>query len=217
MVNSVKGTITLDNNSREIESQTSTNIKIPGNITIHYYVKDTEIPLKDSIVATDLVGETYTSSAEELEGYILTKPELETFTFKEEPQTVIYYYEKIKVHIKTEVNGEGGTITGEEDIEYGNDSTKDKIVIKPDDGYVLGEVIINGEKLELTEKDKYGLVLENFHEMKEDMNIVVKFEKIVEEENPNTGAFISIVIILAIPISLGVLTYLKKHKKILKI
>ena len=215
MINSVKGSIELDNNSRETESQTSTNIKIPGNITIHYYVKDTEIPLKDSIVATDLVGETYTSSAEELEGYILTKPELETFTFKEEPQTVIYYYEKIKVHIKTEVNGEGGTITGEEDIEYGNDSTKDKIVIKPDDGYVLGEVIINGEKLELTEKDKYGLVLDNFHEMKEDINIVVKFEKV--EENPNTEAFISIIIILTIPISLVVLTYLKKQKKILKI
>ena len=29
---------------------------------------------------------------------------------------------------------------------------------------------------ELSEKDKYGLVLENFHEMKEDINIVVKFD-----------------------------------------
>ena len=67
----------------------------------------------------------------------------------------------------------------------------------------------------LSEKDKYGLVLDNFHEMKEDINIVVKFEKV--EENPNTEAFISIIIILTIPISLVVLTYLKKQKKILKI
>ena len=215
MVNSVKGTITLDNNSREIESQTSTNIKVPGTIIVHYYIKDTEIPLIESIEETNLVGETYISTAEEIEGYRLTKPETEEYVFTEEPQVVIYYYEKIKVRVNTKVEGIGGTITGDEDVNYGDDSTKDKIIIKPDEGYVLGSVIINGEELELSEKDKYGLVLENFHEMKEDMNIVVKFEKV--EENPNTGSFINYIVLISVPLSLGIFKFIKNKKKLIKI
>ena len=217
MVNSVKSSIVLENNSRDTEAQISTNIQIPGTIIVHHYIKDTEVSIGDSVTTTNLVGEQYTSSSLDIEGYIITKPETEEYTYTEEEQVIIYYYEKIKVKVNTHVDGIGGTITGDEDVEYGNDSTKDKIVIKPDEGYVLGEVIINGEKIELTEKDKYGLVLENFHEMKEDMNVVVKFTKVVEEENPDTGAFISIIIISAIPISLAIIAYLKRHKKLLKI
>ena len=216
MINSVKGSISLDNNSRDIESQTSTNIKIPGKITIHYYLKDTEISVKDSIEETNLVGETYISSAEELEGYILTKPETEEYTFTEEEQIVIYYYERVKVHIKTEVNGNGGTIIGDEDINYGDDSTKDKIVIKPDEGYVLGEVIINGEKIELTEKDKEGLILDNFHELKEDVTITVTFIK-KTEENPETGSFISYLVLISIPLSIGIIKYIKNKKEFIKL
>ena len=216
MVNSVKGTITLDNNSREIESQTSTNIKVPGTIIVHYYIKDTEVPVIDSIEETNLVGEPYISTAEEIEGYILTKPETEEYTFTEEEQIVIYYYERIKVHIKTEVNGIGGTIIGDEDVNYGDDSTKDKIVIKPEKGYVLGEVFINGEKIELTEKDKQGLVLENFHEMKEDITITVTFVK-KAEENPDTGSFISYIVLVSIPLSLGIVKYIKNKKTLIKL
>ena len=180
-----------------------------------YYIKDTEVPLIESREETNLVGETYISSAEEIEGYILTKPETEEYVFTEEPQVVIYYYEKIKVRVNTKVEGIGGTITGDEDVNYGDDSTKDKIIIKPDEGYVLGSVIINGEELELSEKDKYGLVLENFHEMKEDMNIVVKFEKV--EENPNTGSFINYIVLISVPLSLGIFKFIKNKKKLIKL
>ena len=215
MVNSVKGTIILDNNSREIESQTSTNIKIPGTIIVHHYLKNTKIEITPDEIFTKLVGEELITSEFKKEGYIIYKPETEIYTFTEETQEVTYEYEKIKFHITTLVDGTGGKITGDEDVEYGNDSTKDKIIIKPDEGYVLSSVIINGEKLELSEKDKYGLVLENFHEMKEDMNIVVKFEKV--EENPNTGSFINYIVLISVPLSLGIFKFIKNKKKLIKL
>ena len=216
MINSVSGTITLDNNSRTIENQSSTKIKIPGTITVHHYVKDTKIELIPDETLTDLVGETITTSAINKEGYIVHKPETEEYIFTEEPQEVIYEYEKIKVHITTIVDGIGGTITGDEDVEYGNDSTKDKIVIVPDSGYILGEVTINGEKVNLTEEEQEKLILNNFTSMKKDMIIKVTFIK-NSGVNAETGAFANFLIILII-IMIILFSYLKLKKvKLIKL
>lgn len=216
MINSVKGAITLDNNSREIENQTSTNIKIPGKITTYHYLKDTQVSVSEPIVETNLVGEMYTSSQLDLEGYIVTKPEIEEYIFQEEEQNVIYYYEKIKVKVTTLVDGIGGTIAGDEEVEYGNDSTKDKIVVTPDPGYILDSVYVNGKEIELTEEDKYGVTLDNFIGLKEDMNVVVKFLK-NSGVNAETGAFANFIYILIIALIITV-RYLKiKKSKIIKI
>lgn len=73
----------------------------------------------------------------------------------------------------------------------------------------------NENGTDVSEKDKYGLVLENFHEMKEDMNIVVKFEKV--EENPNTGSFINYIVLISVPLSLGIFKFIKNKKKLIKL
>ena len=218
LINSVKGSISLDNNSRDIESQTSTEVKISGNIIIHYYLKGTKIEVIEDKKITDLVGESYFSTSEELEGYTIIKPDTEEYIITEETQEVVYEYEKIKVHIITQVDGTGGTISGDEDIDYGDNSTQGNIVIKPLDGYIISGIIINGERLEISEQDQDGIVLGNFIEVKEDIIISVTFEK-KELTNPSTGMFISyIAISLVVIISTILLFYIKKHhNKLLKI
>lgn len=216
MINSVSGTISLDNNSKTIENQSSTKIKIPGTIIVHHYLKDTEIELEPSETLTDLVGETITTTSLKKEGYIIHKPQTEEYTFTEEPQEVIYEYEKKKIRITTIVDGIGGSITGDEEIDYGNDSTKDKIVITPDEGYILGAVFINGEEIEITEKERMELVLNNFENMTEDIVIQVTFIKNAVE-NPETGSFAN-ALKLVFVLSLLVMFYLfnKKSIKLIK-
>ena len=51
--------------------------------------------------------------------------------------------------------------------------------------------------------------------MKEDMNIVVKFEKV--EENPNTGSFINYIVLISVPLSLGIFKFIKNKKKLIKL
>lgn len=218
MINSIKGSIKLDNNERDIEDQTSTDIKIPGTIITHHYIKGTKEKLFDDDESNNLVGESYITSSKEKEGYIVTKPSTEEYKYQEEPQEVIYEYEKIKFKITTEVDGEGGTIKGDEEVEYGENSTKNFIVIKPNNGYILDKIYINNEEIELTEYEKKKLTLNNFVNILEDKNIKVTFKKDKEVfENPDTGATASFIMIL-----IGVLTiniiYLKNHKpKIFKL
>ena len=212
MVNSIAGNIKLDNNERDIESQTSTDIKISGKIITHHYIKGTTDKLEDDIESTDLVGESFTSSALDIPGYIITKPETEEYVFTEEDQEVIYEYEKIKLKITTIVNGIGGTISGSEEVLYGDNSTKDYIVIKPDEGYVLGSVMINGVEIELSEEEKKQLILNNFENMTENLSIQVTFIK-APVVNPETSSFITFIVGLFI-ISFIICFYLYKNKKV---
>ena len=210
MINSITGNIKLDNNERDTESQTSTDIKIPGKIITHHYIKGTTDKLKDDVESTDLVGESFTSTALDIPGYIITKPETEEYVFTEEDQEVIYEYERIKLKVETVVNGIGGTIVGNEDVLYGDNSTKDFIIIKPDEGYVLGSVMINGVEVELSEEEKKQLILNNFENMTEDMVIQVTFVK-ETVPNPETGSFATFAKLL-FAISLLILFYLYKHR-----
>ena len=179
-------------------------------------LKNTKIEITPDEIFTKLVGEELLTSEFKKDGYIIYKPETEIYTFTEETQEVTYEYEKIKFHITTLVDGTGGKITGDEDVEYGNDSTKDKIIITPDPGYVLGEVIINDKKIELTEDEKQRLVLNNFTSVTENLVIKVKFVK-VEEENVQTGYFATFTKVLILML-LTILGYIKiKKNKLVRI
>ncbi len=197
MINSVKGSISLSNNSRDITNQTATDIKIYGQIKVRY-IDNKDNELLDPIEETDLVGVEFTSEEKEIEGYkLIEKPTSETLEFEEEPQENTYIYEKIIFKVITKTN-EGGTITGDEDIEYGNDSTKDYIIVKAEEGYVIGAVTVNGEQIDIP-KDKKELVLSQFLDVKENKEVEVTFVK----ENPNTtklttGGILFLLLILAV-------------------
>ena len=209
MTNTTKGTITLSNNTRDAQAQTSTNIKIKGKIKVIYIDVDTEEELFDTVEEENLVGETFISEAHEKDGYrLVKKPDSETYEFEEEDQLITYGYEHIKYEVKGVVLGEGGSITGDEDVFWGEDSTEGNIIIKADPGYVIESVIINGEEIDI-EPGKEEMVLGQFLQMKENKNIEVSFIK-KPTENPNTRSFIGI---LSLVLSILVISILFIKRK----
>ena len=101
---------------------------------------------------------------------------------------------KITTQIGKDLSGYsgGGTITGEyndeypsnnnikfvESVKYGNDSEKE-IIIKPNEGYYIGSIVINGieEHFESDDNGKVIIPSGYFGSMKEDQHIIVTFER----------------------------------------
>ena len=183
MTNEIETTIKLDNKENTVTSDYDTDIKIPGEIVIHYYDKETKEKLVKDIETTDLIGNQYVSEEKEFEGYkLVSKPESNVHIYKEKKQEFSYEYEKIKFKITTKVEGEGGTIEGDEIVKYGEDSSKDKIKIKAKDGYEINKITINGESYEITDRNE--IIMPYFKEVKEDKEVIVSFVKKIE--NPKT-------------------------------
>ena len=211
IINRVSGKIVLSNNNRTIEGTISTNINIPGKIIVHHYLAGTEESLRDDVVGTGLVNETYITKALELEGYKVVKiPDKETLSYKEEDQEVTYEYERLKYDIVTEVIGGVGNITGDETIYYGEDSTKDKIVITPNEGYEITRIIVNDKDIQITNKDK--MILDNFKSVKENIKVQVEFgEKVAP--TPITGKTKSLYIIVISLILLAITVFIVYKKE----
>lgn len=183
MTNEIETTIKLDNKESTVISDYDTDIKIPGEIVIHYYDKETKEKLAKDMKKTDLIGNQYVSEEKEFEGYkLVSKPESNVHIYKEKKQEFSYEYEKIKFKITTKVEGEGGTIEGDEIVKYGEDSSKDKIKIKAKEGYEINKITINGENYEITDRNE--IIMPYFKEVKEDKEIIVSFVKKIE--NPKT-------------------------------
>ena len=84
-----------------------------------------------------------------------------------------------RYNITTSVNGVGGTITGQNDelvetVKYGEDSTKEIVVI-PNKGYEILSIIVNGEKISFTPDENGAVTLEKFTNVTEDINIIAEF------------------------------------------
>ena len=86
--------------------------------------------------------------------------------------------------IKTRVEGEGGTISGQnedvyEEVKYKEDSTLD-ITAEPSDGYEIEYITVNGERINVVTDKDGNFTLDKFIEMTEDKEIVVKFINVNE-------------------------------------
>ena len=204
IINTVEGTTKLDNNERSIENTYKTDLKIPGKIIVKYLEVDDDNnvigPLDKDIEKTELIGETFTSTEKQFEGYeLIEKPEIEEVEFEENEQILVYNYKKIKLKVETIVHGIGGNIVGDEVVYYGENSTKDKIVIEAEEGYQIERIVINGEEIKIN-GIQTKMILDNFKEMKEDKLVEVSFKKIEKIKNPATGnkIFLTIFILFCI-------------------
>lgn len=183
--NIVTSTIKLTNNERTNEAQDVSYVKIPGKIVVHHYLEGTTTKVAKDEVTKNIIGEVYTSEAVEKEGIILVKkPDENVHMYKEETTEVIYEYEKNGFDITTKALNSGGTIEGDEYVPYGQNSTPDNIVIETEKGYVVKQITINGESININQCKK-GCVLEPFEEVLEDKHIEVSFEF----DNPETSVF----------------------------
>ena len=163
-------------------------------LIVHHYIEGTTtpVPLKDGSVAEDETsagkeGNSYTTNAiqdtELDEKYeLIVIPSNASGTFGTEEIIVTYYYKVKQIQVTTKVEGVGGTISGQnetpyEEVEYGEDSTKD-IIATPEEGYRVSTITVNGEPIEFTPEEDKTVVLDKFIDMTEDKEVVVTFEQI---------------------------------------
>ena len=88
-----------------------------------------------------------------------------------------------KYQITTEVICESGTITGDEEVLHGTNSTQDRIVITSNEGYVIDYLLVNGERID-DYKDSDRLVYDAFTNVTEDKSVKVCFKEKPESEDP---------------------------------
>ena len=197
ITNEVEGNIKGDNKDITVENNYNTRVLIPGEIIIKYIDKSTGEDIIPQIKTTNLVGEDYTLPIEkEIEGYkLIEKPEETEYEYKENTQIIKYYYERIKLKVETKAK-EGGTIEGNENVYYGDDSTKDKIRIKANPGYVIDKIKINGKDIEVPENSS-EMTISNFIKMTEDKLVEVTFKTKPQVVTvPKTSSFISKIVLI---------------------
>ena len=220
MSNNVVGKTIIENKNTTSETNYNTYIDIKGTINVKYIESGTNKELIDTITTTDKVGKTYEIEEKNIEGYkLIDKPKKDIYEYKEENQDLEFVYERIKYKIVTKSLNEGGKITGDEEVFYGEDSTVDNIKIEAEEGYYISSITINGNDIRIPEK-QMKLTIPNFTKMKEDKYIDVSFEKYSSGvEVPNTLKKSKLKII-GIFISLGSIAYmlyfLYKKKMIFK-
>ncbi len=207
MTNGVEAKTTLDEKTDLVLATKDTDIKLPGIIIVHHYLHGTTEKLFDDDIAIGLVHEKYHAQPKDKDGYVVvTRPEYEDVEFTIDEQELVYTYEKLKFDIVTEVIGGGGDIVGDEKISSGDDSTIDYIVITPDDGYEIQRVVIDGEEIEVTNKNK--MIIDNFKNVRENHLVQVQFtEKPIKV--PITGSNTKLIPIAIIAIILGIVIAIK--------
>ena len=103
----------------------------------------------------------------------------------EQQELIIENYKK-EYKITTEVEGEGGSISGQESTEenpyeivkHGEDSTKD-IVVTPEEGYKILKITVNGEEIDFVPEEDGSVILDKFTNMTSDKHVVVQFSNTV--------------------------------------
>ena len=163
-------------------------------LTVHHYIEGTQeqVELRDGTKAEDEIysgkeGNSYSTdalTAQELsDKYELAETPANASGTYELPEVEVTYFYKVKqVQVTTKVEGEGGSISGQnetpyEEVEYGGDSTKD-IIATPEEGYQVSKITVNGEPIEFEEEPDRTVILDKFIDMIEDKEVVVTFEQI---------------------------------------
>ena len=103
-----------------------------------------------------------------------------------EQQVLTIENNKKEYKITTEVEGTGGSISGQgstaenpyEIVKYGEDSTKD-IVVTPEEGYKILKITINGEEINFVPEEDGSVILDKFVNMTSDKHVVVQFSNTV--------------------------------------
>ncbi len=103
----------------------------------------------------------------------------------EQQELIVENYKK-QHKITTEVEGSGGSISGQgsndenpyEIVEDGADSTKE-IVITPEEGYKILKITVNGEEIDFVPEEDGSVILDKFVNMTSDKHVVVQFSNTV--------------------------------------
>ena len=166
-----------------------------GTVIVHHYIENTTQKIHKDQVTKDIIGKVVETNPVENETYILVQePEDKNPEIKAETQERIYYYNtayKITTDVIEHEEGtdehkvKGGSISGEDEDAYEivakGRNNKQEIVMKPDAGYEIVRVKINGEEVNVDEyKDDYGTVTlpqDYFQNVQKDIHVEVEYRK----------------------------------------
>ena len=194
ITNKVEGYLEKDGKTNKVITTISSKVGIPSKVVVKHLIKGTNDKLGEDVIITDkVIGDSVSIKEIEKEGYRVVEKPVEVFTIEDKVVEKIYYYEKIKVKVTTKSNNPGGEIVGDEEIEYGKDSTPNKIKIRTKRGFLIDRVLINGKEINIP-KDKDYLEIDNFDNLKEDKLIEVFYKE--GEVNPETSNNINSILLL---------------------
>ena len=163
-------------------------VKYNKNDKVEYVKMIDENTSVQSIGVTDdnytIAGYNTTSGVNE--AYIMNLEENTISAEIPEQQKIIVENNKKEYKITTEVEGEGGSISGQgssaenpyEIVKYGEDSTKD-IIITPEEGYEILKITVNGEEIKFVPEEDGSVILDKFTNMTSDKHVVVQFSNTV--------------------------------------
>lgn len=196
----INDTLTVD--GKTVEKVVMRNEYKDSAGVIEKHIDEYDNKLLDNEKYNGKINAPYETKSKEFDGYRLVKePSNSSGLMKEELIEVIYYYRKV-FNVITQVDGIGGTIVGDEEILEGNDTTPNKIVITPNENFVIDRITINGEEIEIT--NKKGMTLPYFGKLIEDKRIVVSFVEFLDDV-PSTGRTINPLMISLVCGILGII------------
>ena len=163
-------------------------------LTVHHFIEGTQeqVELRDGTKAEDEIysgkeGNSYSTEAltqQELsDKYELVETPANASGTYELPEVEVTYFYKVKeFNITTAVEGQGGSITGQNEspyevVKYGANSTK-QIIVTPEENYQVKEITVNGMPQEFEKEEDGTVILDQFTNVTENKNIIVSFEKI---------------------------------------
>ena len=153
--------------------------KEKSKVTVKYVDINTNEELAEQDIIEGYVNDDYLTSSKLIPNYVMVETTGDTSgKLAKEDKEVIYYYKKV-VYVTTKVNGDGGTITGDETVDYLGASTAEKIVIEADENHFISKITVNGEEINITDYNK--MILANFVNMTESKNIIVEFEPLLPD------------------------------------
>ena len=181
--------IILTNNIITFDITTNVN-GIGGTVSgqgLEYYerVVNGDSTQKDIIITPN---EGYKISKITINGVEQTLPQdttvlytLNKFSNVTENKQIIVEFEKIEYSITTQVIGENGTISGQDDetyevVKHGENSQK-PIIITPNEGYEISKISINGIEQSLPDDPTVAYTLSNFINVKENIHVTVEFKR----------------------------------------
>jgi hypothetical protein len=153
--------------------------KEKSKVTIKYVDLNSNEELAEQDIIDGYVNDDYLTSSKLITNYVFVKADGDTSgKLTKDDKEVIYYYKKV-VYVTTKVNGDGGTITGDETVDYLGASTAEKIVIEADENHFISKITINGQEIDVVNDRK--MILANFVNMTESKNIIVEFEPLLPD------------------------------------
>ena len=205
MVNNIELISAISNNNAIKNNIYKTQIQfdVVSQLIVHHYVEATTTKVYDDQISKVDVGAAYTTNEintsqllyEYKNNYIAVNSTNNTSGIVDKNVIeVIYYYGIRRYEISVRVVGGVGTVTGSEIVVGGNNSKED-IIIKPNDGYEISKISINGIKVIITDKDE--MILDKFTNVRENIDIEVEFTE-KDQIAPITGARIKVYFIIII-------------------